>query len=52
MGLVTKQLADTQRALDRAADRREREQLRADIETTNGNIVELHRAITERNGAA
>jgi len=47
-----RQLAEARRELDALSSHREAERLRADIETTNGNIVELHRAITERNGAA
>src|SRR5262249_38772889 len=52
LGLITKQLTETQAALARADDRRERAHDRAEREIINNNIVELHRAIIERNGAA
>jgi len=52
MGLITKELEIAQRALDQRERKRDREQLHADIEATNHNIVALHRTIVERDGAA
>lgn len=50
--LLTRQLADTQRELDRLTDRREREHDRAERATISDNIVALRRDLAERGGAA